>query len=79
MGTSPRFIRFSLAAIWSAVSSSASAASAGSGSFWYSAKNAASPWSFRFSACWTADSSSWLKRSGQATTAPASIAWRLAR
>ena len=52
--------------------------SSGNGSFWYSAKKAASSCSLRFMACWMADSSSWLKRSGQATMAPASIAVRWA-
>ena len=78
-GTTPRLRRLILAAIWSAVSRSSSGVSSGSGSFWYSAKNAASSCSFRFMACWMADSSSGLNRSGQAMTAPSSIAIRFAR
>ena len=46
----------------------------GSGAFWYSAQKAASPWRRRFIACWMAEASSWLKRSGHAIAAPSSIA-----
>ena len=57
----------------SSVSCSSVPRSSASGSFWYSAQNAASSVSFRFIACCTAESSSWLYRAGHATTAPSSI------
>ena len=59
----------------STVSCSSVPRSSASGSFWYSAQNAASSVSFRSIACCTAESSSWLNRAGHATAAPSSISF----
>src|SRR5687767_9632971 len=60
--------RLSLAAISSAESSVEYGTASSNGSFWYSAKKAASFCSLKFIACWMADASSWLNRAGQPTT-----------